>query len=300
MMKGLNFVFMVVVLLQFQLLSASFFSLSSFSRDYFPLVSGDSSSEGSNFFGYGFRIPELDSGSFPSYIRGSHKPTFVLFYAPWCGHCQRFKEEYVRLAVEVAGSARVAAVNVDLQPALGNEFQIKGFPTVLFWGLGSKEKAEPVVYEGARTSSALRSFLISQVSRIPARIELVETAATLQELVKSSPYGLAAVFFSSRSHPPPMMRVMSLSPKLAEMPFIFVDKAHSEEVGKAFNVTKIPTVATVSIEASGETRLRQYNDARFIYEDVARFFFRILDYTKSRLTGAERQEVPNDRPLEDM
>jgi thiol-disulfide isomerase/thioredoxin len=70
--------------------------------------------------------------------------TVILFYADWCGHCQRVKPEFYKLS-EMALSGKlgndvtVAMVNTDENPDLMNminssdmsEYEVKGFPTIV-------------------------------------------------------------------------------------------------------------------------------------------------------------------------
>lgn len=60
-------------------------------------------------------------------------PTLVDFYADWCGPCQRIAPLLAQLAKEEDGRLRVAAVNVDDDPALSERFAIVTAPTLLLF-----------------------------------------------------------------------------------------------------------------------------------------------------------------------
>lgn len=277
-MKRFHFLFLVVLqqLLVLTLLPSVPFSMRR------VLVSAEIDTFTDDFFLSTGRIKELTPSSFADFTQTSHKPTFILFYAPWCGHCKKFKEEYLRLGSEVAGTARIGAVNVDTYPGLGNEYNVKGFPTIMFWNLGNKKKASPEVYNGPRTSSALRRFLISRISQAKSRVERVESTDDLRKIIHSSPYTTAAVFFSLRTSPPPMLTVMAASTKLFDMPFVFINNEHSEAIGKEFNISSFPVVALIAEDKqSGGLHVRQYPEKRFQYEDIARFLHRHLNFRKN-------------------
>ena len=60
----------------------------------------------------------------------------VMFYAPWCGHCKRMKPEYARAASsmkEKGVHGKLAAVDTTIHRALGQRFEIRGYPTILYF-----------------------------------------------------------------------------------------------------------------------------------------------------------------------
>jgi len=90
----------------------------------------------------------------------SKKCTFVLFYADWCGWCNRFKPDYNKFAgkMKKTGNVDVAAVNIDTQKALLTRMnksaiprKISSYPTVVMYRDGKFFG----VYRGERTVSAL-------------------------------------------------------------------------------------------------------------------------------------------------
>ena len=88
-----------------------------------------------------------------SHLMDRGEPAIVKFYAPWCGHCTNFEEEFAR--VDGGGTVHVARLNADkhggaLPAAVAPH--VRGFPTVLFVR-GSEVKA----YEGPRQASAVEA-----------------------------------------------------------------------------------------------------------------------------------------------
>ena len=66
----------------------------------------------------------------------------ILYFANWCGHCQRVKPDYQKLADNAKGFT-VAAVDADDNDGLiqelqnGNsEYDVKGFPTIVSYHNG--------------------------------------------------------------------------------------------------------------------------------------------------------------------
>ena len=83
---------------------------------------------------------------------------FVLFYAPWCGHCKAQHPIYEELAKAYKDDKEVLIAKID---ATANEVEginIRGFPTLKFFKAGGDGKSE-VDYEGDRTLEALKEFV---------------------------------------------------------------------------------------------------------------------------------------------
>ena len=56
----------------------------------------------------------LNTGNFESLVHsrsGGDKPWFVLFYAPWCGHCKKVKPTWYQLGETVKDTADVGMVD---------------------------------------------------------------------------------------------------------------------------------------------------------------------------------------------
>jgi len=83
--------------------------------------------------------------------------TFVKFYAPWCGHCQKLAPAWDELAksFEKDDQAKIAKVDCTQHQAVCQEHEVKGYPTLAYFRAGSKIET----YKGARTLSELKEFV---------------------------------------------------------------------------------------------------------------------------------------------
>ena len=79
---------------------------------------------------------DISEANFEAEVLKSTVPVIVDFWAEWCGPCKMLAPSLEEIAVEQAGKAKVAKVNVDEQPALAARFRIQGLPTLLYFAQG--------------------------------------------------------------------------------------------------------------------------------------------------------------------
>ncbi|CCA75808.1 related to protein disulfide isomerase-Laccaria bicolor [Serendipita indica DSM 11827] len=94
------------------------------------------------------------------------EPTFVKFFAPWCGHCQKLAPKWVELAEKLKGVINVAEVNCDAHGTLCRDQEIEGYPTVTLYLNGKK-----VDYTGSKSVPAMEDFARKVMS---PRVEAVD------------------------------------------------------------------------------------------------------------------------------
>ena len=61
----------------------------------------------------------------------------VMFYAPWCGHCKKFKPELEKAAAVLRKeNLIVAKVDATVEKDLAQKYKVRGYPTVKFFKKG--------------------------------------------------------------------------------------------------------------------------------------------------------------------
>jgi len=103
---------------------------------------------------------ELTEGNFKEEVGSG--PHFVMFFAPWCGHCKNLAPTWEKLAVKYnqAEEKEVTIGKVDCtqQTALCSAQDVTGYPTLKFFKAGF-EKDDGVKYRGQRDIKALEKFI---------------------------------------------------------------------------------------------------------------------------------------------
>ncbi|XP_018025402.1 protein disulfide-isomerase TMX3 isoform X2 [Hyalella azteca] len=107
----------------------------------------------------------------------------IMFYAPWCGHCRKLEPTWGHIAQALYGTQiRVGRVDATRFTAFAAEFEVRGFPTIIF--LRGSERA---VYQGDRTTADIVGFArrmlgppLPHVTELP-NLPFMPTATTGRE-----------------------------------------------------------------------------------------------------------------------
>lgn len=172
------------------------------------------------------------------------------FYAPWCGHCQNLKPAYEKAAKNLAGLAKVAAINCDEEsnkPFCGR-MGVSGFPTLKVIKPGSKP-GRPVVedYQGARTA---KGIVDAVVEKIPNHVKRVQDSQ-LDKWLSENPDVPKAMLFSEKGTTSALLRALAVD-FLAVVNFAQIRSKETSAVEK-YGVTKFPTL--VVLPGPGEEAL---------------------------------------------
>lgn len=103
-------------------------------------------------------LVELNPKNFKSIVNNPAKNVFVMFYAPWCGHCNAMKAAWQSLADEypIDGDVVIARVDGSMHRDIGKAYDVNGFPTLKFFSKSNKKGLE---YSGPREVDAFKLFI---------------------------------------------------------------------------------------------------------------------------------------------
>jgi len=107
-------------------------------------------------------VVELTASTFDTVV-GLEKPSFVMFYAPWCGHCKALKPDWEKLGVASdCVKATIARVDCDDEENMEicSRYDIAGYPTLKYFLSGDNEGED---YENARDLPSLTSFVSEEL-----------------------------------------------------------------------------------------------------------------------------------------
>lgn len=74
-------------------------------------------------------------GNFANIINGT-KPVLIDFHATWCGPCKAQSPIISDLAKEVGERVRIIKIDIDKNPQVAEQYQVRGVPTLMLFKNG--------------------------------------------------------------------------------------------------------------------------------------------------------------------
>jgi protein disulfide-isomerase-like protein len=122
------------------------------------------------------KVMELTDHTFT--ILTNQSAWFVMFYAPWCGHCHKLLPIWDELAMTVKGKLNIAKVDCTQNSKTCSKNNVQGYPTLKLFLDGVSN-----AYEGDRQLYPLRDFALSFSTKVPFD---VVSATEISALIKKN------------------------------------------------------------------------------------------------------------------
>lgn len=92
-------------------------------------------------------------------IISSNRPVLVDFYADWCGPCKQMPPILKQVKDELRENIRIIKVNVDKNPAIATQYQIRSIPTLMIF----KDGEEKWKGMGVRSAQEIKMLVQQQL-----------------------------------------------------------------------------------------------------------------------------------------
>ena len=102
--------------------------------------------------------------AYPEGFENTEGYTFIMYYAPWCGHCKTAKPEFLKLGESQTIFGKVVKIRLVDPKEQPNEVmpgvKVRGYPTIHLYGPDNTLLEE---YSGDRTYDGFLQFLQTKV-----------------------------------------------------------------------------------------------------------------------------------------
>ena len=188
-------------------------------------------------------IGELDEDTFPE-GDGEGWIWILEFYAPWCGHCRQLAPKWRKVSEALHGVVRVAAVNCEVQKALCQQHEIRGYPSIKAF-----KEGKLIEYRGDRSAANIKEWALNLLPK--QDVTLLSSQDSLETWLdkecagsnRKARWGACMILFTDKSQTSPLYKSLALRYR-GKLSFGEV-QSRNKELTALLGVTNFPTLLAV-------------------------------------------------------
>lgn len=249
-------------------------------------------------------VIELTDSNFEQLVMKSKDLWLVEFFAPWCGHCKNLEPHWKAAASELKGKVKLGAVDATVHTNLAGRFNIRGFPTIKFFGAGEKGDSDAVDYDGGRTTSDIVQWATNKVSENlpPPELKQAISEAVVQESCKEKQ--LCIVTFlphildcQSKCRNDYLKLLKELADRFKKNPWgwVWTEAGQQPDIEEAFGIGGFGYPALIAVNS----RKMKYSTLTGSFgKDGISEFLRDLSYGKGKTSSMKGTEFPKVQEIQ--
>ncbi|CAI2172969.1 18254_t:CDS:2 [Funneliformis geosporum] len=193
------------------------------------------------------------------------------FFAPWCGHCKNLAPEYKKVAENLKGLVKVAAVDCDDQSNRNvcGAYDVKGFPTIKLFPSQAVPDKKNSNYNGPRTANEIVKFALSEIPSFVLPISNnnpTKKSFTIEEfLAKDNETMSKVILFTNKEKTTHLYKALSV--EFHNRLFLGEVRQKESSVIEKFDIKKFPTLLAIDKNTNEITEFK----GKFNYENLSKY-----------------------------
>lgn len=257
----------------------------------------------------GGAVKEVDAKAFRSVVIGSERASVVQFYAPWCGHCQKLKPEFMKAAKSAQGMVDFVAVNCDedANKPLCQRYKVQGFPTIKTFRPSprpndgdKKKKPKPEIedYMGERKASAIVEHAFSKMRNYAS----VVTSRNVDKYLAQNEDSHKVVLLAGKKKKagmPPLYKALSVDFPHAKFGYVPASEVTAVAQKLDVDTPSDPSIATLLL-LHPETKESIVYEGELRRDPIAKFLTKHLPNKKASSTNKPAKETSQQKPKDEL